>query len=72
MSYQSLLRNLNVQPNFFAFVALVPLPLTKSLKLSNSHKNTLDTFEVFVVSHLHLLLPKISICTAPSDTNDVM
>ena len=35
------------------------IPLTNCLKLNNSHTTTLDTFKVFALSDLKLLLPKI-------------
>ena len=37
---------------------LVAIPLTDDLKLSNLHKTTLDTFQVFTLSDLRLLLSK--------------
>ena len=46
---------------------LVSIPLTNSLKLNNSHKTTLDTFQVLTLSDLKLLPPKMSNNTAPND-----
>ena len=46
---------------------LVSIPLTNGLKLNNSHTITLDTFHVFTLSDLKLLLPNISNSTAPND-----
>ena len=46
---------------------LVSLPPTNGLELNDSHTTTLDSFQVFTLSNLQLLLQKISNCTAPSD-----
>ena len=46
---------------------LVSLPPTNGLELNDSLTTTLDSFQVFTLSNLQLLLPKISNSTAPSD-----
>ena len=46
---------------------LVSLPLTNGLELNESHTTILDKFQVFTLSDLQLLLPKISNSTTPSD-----
>ena len=46
---------------------LVSLPQTNGLELNDSHTTTRDSFHVFTLSNLQLLLPKISNSRAPSD-----
>ena len=66
--------------NFNAFfvkkieAVLVSLPPTNGLELKDSHTTTLDSFQVFTLRKLKLLLPKIfeQYCTEQCDTNEVM
>ena len=59
--------------NFNAFfvkkieAVLVSLPLTNGLELNDSHTTTRDNFQVSTLSYFHLLLPKITNSTVPSD-----
>ena len=46
---------------------LVSMLLMNGLKLIDSHITTLDIFQVFILSDLKLILPKISNSTAPRD-----
>ena len=46
---------------------LVSLPPTNGLELIDLHTTTLESFQVFTLNKLQLLLPKISNSTAPSD-----
>ena len=46
---------------------LVSLPPTKGLELTDSHTPTLESFQVFTLIKLQLLLPKISNTTASTD-----
>ena len=46
---------------------LVSLPPTNGLELIDSHTTTLESFQVFTLSKLQLLVPKILNSTAPSD-----
>ena len=48
-------------------IAFFLIPITNCLKMNNSHKTTLDTFQVFTLSNLKLLVPKNSNSTASND-----